>query len=299
MQIGYVTNCLGQTTIQEAVKVAAEVGFDCLEVGPSVDRDREAFRSVQKDGPVFIHSFIYGRNFLTHHAGDRQAYRAETYRLLDLAIDVGVPQITTATGVDPNLSLDGNISAALDFWAPLLDQALDADIRIALEFCPTAGNFALGPYAWRRLLAATNDWPNFGLNYDPSHLLWQFIDPYPPVSEFSEQIFSVHLKDTYIWHDRLAEHGFLTPYANEEEMAHGMRESRAVWWEYRVPGEGELDLIRFLRLLYSIGYQGALLVELEDKRYIGSHTAVLEGLRVGLNNIRQAIQTVQGELQTE
>jgi sugar phosphate isomerase/epimerase len=78
-----------------------------------------------------------------------------------------------------------------------------------------------------------------------------------------------------------------------------MRESRAVWWEYRVPGEGELDLIRFLRLLYSIGYQGALLVELEDKRYLGSREAVLEGLRVGLNNIRRTIQTVQGELQTE
>jgi sugar phosphate isomerase/epimerase len=299
MQIGYVTNCLGQSTIREAVKVAVEAGFDCLEVGPSVDRDREALRSVQKDGPVFIHSFIYGRNFLTHDASDRQAYRTEIYRLLDLTVDVGVPQITTATGVDPDLSLDGNISAALDFWAPLLDRALDAGVRIALEFCPTVGNFALGPYAWRRLLAATKEWPNFGLNYDPSHLLWQLIDPYPPISEFSKQILSVHLKDTYIWHDRLAEHGFLTPYANEEEMAHGIRESRAVWWEYRLPGEGQLDLTRFLRDLYSIGYQGALLLELEDRRYSESRTAVLEGLRVGLSNIRQAMRAAQGELQSE
>lgn len=293
-KIGFVTNCLGQATIHEAVKIAEQLGFNCLEVGPSIKRDREAFRAVQRDGLVSIHSFIYGRNFLTHHPEEKQTYTTEIYRLMDLAVEVGIPQITTATGVDPNLSLDENITAALEFWAPLFDQALAGGVRVALEFCPTAGNFALGPYAWRRLLAKTSQWPNFGLNYDPSHLLWQFIDPYLYLAEFCKHIFSVHVKDTTIWADRLGEHGILTPYKREEEMAHGVKEERAIWWENRLPGEGQLDMERFMLELTNCGYQGALLLEHEDRRYLGSRDEVIRGLKIGLDTIKKTLQNVQG-----
>ena len=291
MDIGFVTNCLGETTIHDAVKVAVDLGFDCLEVGPSIGRDREAFHAIQNNERVYIHSFIYGRNFLSHLTKERQVFRNEIYRLLDLAIDVGVRQITTSTGVDPDLSLDDNIKVAIEFWEPLFEQALDAGVRLALEFCPAAGNFALGPYAWERLFAATERWPNFGLNYDPSHLLWQFIDPYTPIAEFSQYIFSVHIKDTIVWHDRLAKHGILTPYALVEETAHGTQESRATWWEYRLPGEGELDLTRFLKNLNLIGYEGVLLLENEDKGYVGSTELVVNGLQVGLDTIHSALQS--------
>jgi sugar phosphate isomerase/epimerase len=288
MQIGFVTNCLGPITIGEAVQIAYDLGFDCIEVGPSVERDRAALRDVQRSGPVPIHSFIYGRNFLSKDAAERQSYRGEIARLLDLAVDVGVSQITTSTGVDPALDLDGNIAAALEFWGPLFERAGQAGVRIALEFCPTAGNFALGPYAWRRLLAATSEWPNFGLNYDPSHLLWEFIDPYKPLAEFAPNIFSVHAKDTYVWRDRLAEHGILTPYKRTEEMAHGPEEARAIWWEYRLPGNGQLDWRRFMDELRAISFEGALIIEHEDPSYLGSREAVLKGLRQGLSYLRAA-----------
>jgi sugar phosphate isomerase/epimerase len=299
MQIGFVTNCLGATTITEAVQVAVELDFDCLQVGPSVKRDREAFRAVQRNGPVSIHSFIYGRNFLSHQAQEREEYRTEIARLLELAIDLDVRQITTSTGVDPQLNLDDNIRTALEFWGPFFDQAQEAGVRIALEFCPTAGNFALGPYAWRRLLTATEPWLNFGLNYDPSHLLWQFIDPYVPIAEFGKYIFSAHAKDTIVWHDRLTEHGILTPYARSEAMAHGTHEARALWWEYRLPGEGELDWLRLLGNLRQAGYTGALLIEHEDARYTGSRGAVLEGLRIGLANLRAACQQLEQNIMKE
>jgi len=288
MMFGFVTNCLGPTTLYEVVEIAARLGFECVEVGPGVERDRAAFRQVQADGRVLIHSFIYGRNFLTHDVTQRQAYRAEMLRLLDLAEDTGVRQITTSTGVDPALSLEENIAAALEYWGPLFDQAASAGIRIALEFCPTAGNFALGPYAWRPLFAATARWSNFGLNYDPSHLLWQFIEPYSPLQEFRERVFSVHAKDTYLWPDRLAEHGILTPYARQETMAHGPQEARAIWWEYRLPGDGMLDWQRIFATLHKIDYQGAVLLEHEAPQYIGSRNAVLQGLERGLRQLRAA-----------
>jgi sugar phosphate isomerase/epimerase len=293
MEYGFVTNCLGKTTIEEAARVAIEIGFDCLEVGPSVHRDREALRAVQRNAEVRIHSFIYGRNFLSADVQEREQFRSELYRLLDIAADVGINQITTSTGVVPSLDLRGNIAAALEFWGSLLDQAMQADIRIALEFCPTAGNFALGPYAWRQLLAATASWPNFGLNYDPSHLLWQFIEPYQPISEFAAHIFSVHAKDTVIWHDRLAEHGILTPYKRTEKMAHGPSESRAFWWEYKLPGNGNLDWIRFFRELHNIDYDGAIILEHEAANYRDTPENVIEGLRRGLKQLRFATETAQ------
>lgn len=294
MQYGFVTNCLGHTTIEDAVQVANDLGFDCIEVGPSIRRDRATLRDVQRDMPTLIHSFIYGRNFLSPDRHKRAEFRAEIQRLLDLAIDVGVPQITTATGVDPALSLDDNIAAALEFWGPLFDQAQQADVRFALEFCPASGNFALGPYAWRRLLAATARWPNFSLNYDPSHLLWQFIDPYQPLHEFADQIVSVHAKDTVIWHERLAEHGILTPYKRTETMAHGPEEARATWWEYRLPGDGDLDWQRFLHGLSQIGYDGALILEHEAPVYMGSRDLVIEGLRRGLAFVQSAVNAMHG-----
>ncbi len=288
MMFGFVTNCLGPTTIHEVVEIAARLGFECVEVGPSVERDRAALRQVQADERVLIHSFIYGRNFLTHDTTQRRAYRAELLHLLDLAEDAGVRQITTSTGVDPALSLEGNIAATLDYWAPLLDRAASAGIRVALEFCPTAGNFALGPYAWRQLFAATARWSNFGLNYDPSHLVWQFIEPYDPLLEFRERVFSVHAKDTYLWPDRLEEHGILTPYARQETMAHGPQEARAIWWEYRLPGDGMLDWHRIFATLHETGYQGAVLLEHEAPQYMGSRDAVLQGLERGLRYLRAA-----------
>ncbi len=292
-QFGFVTNCLGETDIYAAAQIAQSVGFDCLEVGPRVKRDRAAFEDVQRNGPVRIQSFIYGRNFLSHDAASRASYRAELLRLLDLAVDLGVTQITTSTGVDPDLNLADNIAAALDYWTPLFEQAAQSGIRIALEFCPASGNFALGPYAWRRLLAATQPWPNFGLNYDPSHLLWQLIDPYTPLVEFSGHLFSVHAKDTHLWRDRLAKHGILTPYANVERMAHGTQEARAIWWEYRLPGDGDLDWDRFLRELYAVGFDGAIVLEHEAPGYMASHEAVVEGLRRGLQFLRAANQAVR------
>jgi sugar phosphate isomerase/epimerase len=293
-QFGFVTNCLGEIDIHEAARIAASLGYDCLEVGPRVKRDRAAYRDVQQNGPVRIQSFIYGRNFLSRDPAERDTFRAELLRLLDLAADLSVGQITTSTGVDPRLNLEDNIAAALEYWIPLFEQAAQGGIRIALEFCPTSGNFALGPYAWRRLLAATEPWPNFGLNYDPSHLLWQFIDPYRPLAEFGPHIFSVHAKDTVIWHDRLVEHGILTPYAHTERMAHGTQEARAIWWEYGLPGDGDLDWPQFLRALYATGFDGAICVEHEAPEYMASREAVVQGLRRSLQYLHTVDEAVRG-----
>ena len=289
LEFGFVTNCLGQTTIDEAVTVAREIGVTCLEVGPSVKRDLPAFKRVMADGDVRLHSFIYGRNYLTDDPLRAAEYQRELRRLLDMAMLLGVPQITMSTGIRPDQTLEDNIRTALDFWSPYFEKGAAGGVRFALEFCPTVGNFALGPQAWRPLFDATYAFPNFGLNYDPSHLLWQMIDPYTPLAEFGDRIFSVHAKDTHIRRDVLAEHGIVTPYRNTETALHGVVEARAPWWEFRIPGEGDLDWDRFLGQLIDGGYDGAILIELEAHEYTGSRSQVIEGLKRSLKHLQESL----------
>lgn len=286
IELGINTNCLGPATITEVVRIAENLNVQHIEVGPVVKRDLAAFRAIQHDGPVHIHSLIYGRNFLTDDQALRREYRDKLRETIDLAHAVGIQQITTSTGVMPHLTLDENIATALEFWQPIFEETADAGIRIALEFCPTIGNFALGPYMWRPLFTATTSFPTFGLNYDPAHLIWQMIDPYTPLTEFAGKIFSVHAKDCTIHQDILAEHGITTAYRSLQTMPHGLIEERPIWYSQRLPGDGDLDWARFVDILKSVNYSGVILVEHEDPRYLGLRDNVLHGLRRSLNHLR-------------
>lgn len=299
IEFGFVTNCLGRTTLDDAVHVAQQVGLTCLELGPSIRRDLPAFRRMVQQGEIRLHSFIYGRNFLTLDPALRNEYARELRRLLDLALLLDVPQITMSTGVHSDQTLDENIASALEYWRPLFEEGAAGGLRFALEFCPVAGNFALGPAAWRLLFRHTSVYPNFGLNYDPSHLLWQMIDPYAPVPEFSEHIFSVHAKDTHLRRNVLADHGIVTPYRYTEVAPHGVIEARAPWWEFRIPGEGDLDWQRFFGLLLDAGYHGAVMIELEAHSYLGSRERVMAGLARSLEHLRAALNAAQQEKQRQ
>lgn len=289
VEIGFVTNCLGQTTIDEAITVAREIGLTCLEIGPSVQRDLPAWKAAKASEDVRFHSLIYARNFLTPDVERAAEYRQYMRRLLDIAILLDIPQITMSTGVLPNHTLQENIDAALDFWRPFFEEGAQANVRFALEFCPTSGNFALGPATWRTLFEATQAHPNFGLNYDPSHLLWQMIDPYAPIAEFTPRIFSIHAKDTHIHRDLLAEHGTVIPYKYEQMAPHGVIEARAPWWEFRIPGEGDLDWSRFLGEMMTHGFDGDIIIELEAHAYTGNRAQVIDGLQRSLAHVQASL----------
>ena len=291
VEIGFVTNCLGQTTIDEATTVAREIGLTCLEIGPSLHRDLQAWKETRATGDVRIHSLIYARNFLTPDTERATGYRQQLRRLLDIAILLDIPQITMSTGVLPNHTLHENIDKALAFWQPYFEEGAKANVRFALEFCPTSGNFAVGPATWRPLFEATQAFPNFGLNYDPSHLLWQMIDPYAPIAEFTPHIFSIHAKDTHVRLDLLAEHGTTISYKYEQMAPHGVIEARAPWWEFRIPGEGDLDWSRLLGEMMTHGFEGDIVIELEAHDYCSSRERVMDGLKRSLAHLQASLPT--------
>jgi sugar phosphate isomerase/epimerase len=114
--------------------------------------------------------------------------------------------------------------------------------------------------------------PSFGLNLDPSHLVWQLIDYERAVYEFGDRIFHVHAKDLEIRRDGLYEHGV---------MSLGMG-----WQVPRLPGLGDVRWDRFLAALYAVGYDGAVVVEHEDRSFEGSEELVIRGFHLARDVLR-------------
>jgi sugar phosphate isomerase/epimerase len=117
---------------------------------------------------------------------------------------------------------------------------------------PGGKNIAVSPKIWRRLFSDLGS-PNLGLNYDPSHMVWQQMDYIRPIREFADRLFHVHAKDVRLDRDRLDEVGIL---------AHPLE-----YHTPKLPGLGEVNWGRFFSVLADAGYNGAVCVEVEDRAY--------------------------------
>jgi sugar phosphate isomerase/epimerase len=136
---------------------------------------------------------------------------------------------------------------------------------------PGGTNLAYSPALWRQLFEIIPD-ANFGLNFDPSHLVWQFIDYERAVYDFADRIFHVHAKDMEVDRDGLYEHGVM---------------SKGIGWQVpRLPGLGEVHWDRFVAALYGIGYDFVLSVEHEDRGFEGSEELVKRGFEIAYRTLR-------------
>jgi len=281
MKIGLQTNSLAHEGMNDLEKIAAwagDNGFESLEVGPTVSLDRKTFDKVTSSNRIGISALIYCRNFLSRDREEASLHIAELRKRIALAGELGIGLVITSTGIDKSLeegvydSADSirkiparSLDQVAEVFVPIIDLAERYGVRIAFENCPLMGNIAISPVMWRRLFERL-DSPRAGICYDPSHFVWQMIEPYAPVNEFADRIFHIHAKDTEINRTRLSECGFLTDFS---------------WWDYRIPGHGELDWGRLLDELKKNGFDGTVSMEHEDPQYEGSLSAVKEGLVKG------------------
>jgi sugar phosphate isomerase/epimerase len=152
----------------------------------------------------------------------------------------------------------------LEVWGPLVEEAARLKVRIGIENCPMffsrdewpgGKNLAVSPAVWRRLFADL-DSPWLGLNFDPSHLVWQWIDWERAIAEFGPRIIHVHAKDVIVNREGLYQHGGLA--------------LPTAYHEPRIPGRGEINWQRFLNALRAVSYTGPVCVEVEDRAYEGS-----------------------------
>lgn len=292
MRIGFLTNSLAEEakrqgsgsfrTLESIAEWAAENGFTDLECGPSLPLDEEMYAKVLEQGKIGITALIYCRNYLSTDEAEAKEHLAQLRKRIEFAGRLGIEKVVTSTGIDksveegiydrdPAVKDRGNmirpipvrsLKRFVDTFGPIVELAEKQGVKLCFENCPLMGNIAISPVMWN-LIFERLDSSMVGLAYDPSHLVWEFMDPYEPICEFGDRIFHFHAKDTAIDRERLRRTGILTDFS---------------WWTYRIPGRGEIDWKRMFKELKKIGYSQTVSIEHEDKDYEGSLEAVKEGL---------------------
>lgn len=228
---------------------------------------------------IEISGLGYYPNPLHADADHRDEVIGHLKKVITAAGVMGVPVVNTFIGGDRTLNVDDNWTRAQNIFAPIVTHARDAGVRLCFENCPMifsqdewpgGHNIAYSPRIWRRVF---DEWGgDVGMNFDPSHLIWQFIDQARFIKEFGPQIAHVHAKDLMVDHDGLYENGILSA---------GMG-----WQVPRLCGLGDVDWPDFFSGLYRTGYDGPVIIEHEDRLFEGS----VEKIRRGFLLARDVLQ---------
>jgi sugar phosphate isomerase/epimerase len=300
MQLGFVSAILPELSLDEVLDFAAQSGYDCVEVmcWPPGKADRryagvthidvlalDAARIQDKlaSTGITISGLGYYPNLLTPDKEEAKVAADQLRRVIEAAKTLGLTVVNTFVGKDWTCSVDDNWPAFRSIWPDLVRYAEDYGVKIAIENCPMlftrdewpgGKNLASSPAIWRRMFEEIPS-PNFGLNYDPSHLVWQQMDYIKPLYDFADRIFHIHLKDARVNRRLLDEVGVL---------AHPLE-----FHAPKLPGLGDIDWGRFFSALGDTRYNGPVCVEVEDRAYEGSLSGRKKALLQCHNYIRQFI----------
>ncbi len=284
MKLGFVSAILPDLALGDALQFAAKSGYACVEVmcwpvGKAERRyagvthiDVSALSGAQVDEikrlmaqtGVTISGLGYYPNPLAPDSAEAAVYVEHIKKVIQAAERLGIKIVNTFVGRDWTKSVEDNWCRFLKTWRPLVAFAEEHDVRIGIENCPmlfTADewpggkNLATTPAIWRRMFEAIPS-AYFGLNFDPSHFVWQQMDYLQAIREFSERFVHVHAKDARIDHHKLAEVGI---------MAHPLQ-----YHTPKLPGLGDVNWGQFFATLSDTGYDGAVCVEVEDRAYEGT-----------------------------
>jgi sugar phosphate isomerase/epimerase len=281
VKLGFVSAILPDLDLDAVLALAAAEGFATVEImsWPTGKAERrfagvthinaanfakaqadDVLALTQKHG-VSISALGYYPNVLDPDESASERCAAHIKNVIACASTLGLTNVNTFIGRDWTKTADDNWPRLLKIWRPLIEFAESHGVRIGIENCPMffnqnewpgGKNIAISPVIWRRLF---NDIPstNLGLNYDPSHFAFQFMDPVSPLREFRDKLFHLHAKDVQIHLDRLNEHGIFS--------------YPSLWHEPRIPGYGKIDWARFMAELTAVSYDGPVCIEVEDDTF--------------------------------
>jgi sugar phosphate isomerase/epimerase len=254
--------------------------IDVAEITPTKARD---ILSLMEQHGLEISSLAYYPNPL-HPDPDHRAMVSDHLKKVIVAAEIlNVPVVGTFVGRDRHKTVEENFGEFEKVWPPLVKFAGDHGIKIAIENCPMifsndewpgGNNLATTPAIWRRMWEIIPD-ANFGLNLDPSHLVWQMIDYVRVVYDFGTRIFHVHAKDMGIDREQLYQRGILSV---------GMG-----WQIPRLPGLGEVRWDQFIGALYAVGYDYVISIEHEDRAFEKNEELVKRGFLISRDVLRPYI----------
>ena len=284
IKLGFVSAILADQTFEKVISFAGRTGYSCVEImcwpvgkaerryagithidvaNLSKKRIKEIHDLLEQKG-VSISGLGYYPNPLEADKKNAGRYITHIKKVIDAAGKLELKNVNTFIGRDHGGSVEDNFKRFKKVWPPIVKHAEKRGVKIGIENCPMfftndewpgGKNLASSPAIWRRMFKEIPS-ANFGLNYDPSHLVWQFMDYIKPIYEFKNRIFHVHIKDAKVLHEKLNDVGILaTPLSFHRP---------------KLPGLGDVDWGKFFSALTDVGYNGAACVEVEDRSYEGS-----------------------------
>ena len=281
MKLGFASAILPDLSFEEVIDFASEYGYSCVEimcwpVGKAERRyagvthidaanlDDEKVKHIKdytRQKNVEISALGYYPNPLDSDLEKRDIYIEHIKKIIEAAGRLGLDTINTFIGKDKNKTVDDNFKEFVKVWPSIIKFAEEKNVKIGIENCPMiftydewpgGNNLASTPAIWRRMFKEIPS-ENFGLNYDPSHLMWMQMDYIKPLYDFKEKIFHIHIKDVAVHKDKLNEVGIMaTPLQFHTP---------------KLPGLGDINWSKFISALHDINYKGAACVEVEDRAF--------------------------------
>lgn len=303
MKLGIVSAIYDGFTFEEMIDSAAANGYECVEVAcwpqgkaerryagvSHIDVDNTSpeyisyVKNYCKSKNIEISSLAFYPNTMDGNLEKRNANIEHLKKVIRMSGLMGVNMVTTFIGRDQTKTVEENLEIFKEVWPSIIKFAEDNGVKVAIENCPMlfgadqwpgGQNLFTTPALWRKMFEIIKS-DNFGINYDPSHFIWQHIDYIKPLYEFKDKIFHVHYKDIKIYPDKLNDVGI---------MAYPLE-----YMSPKLPGLGDVDWGRYVSALTDIGYDGYTCVEVEDKAFEGSREKILDSVKLSYRYMRQFV----------
>lgn len=301
LDLGFVSAILPDYSLEKLVRFAAEEHFSCLEImcWPVGKSDRryagvthidvnqlnpvkiKEIRALFEDHKVSISGLGYYPNPLDEQIEKRSYFQEHLKKVILAAAALEIPVVNTFIGRNQFLNLEENFKLFTNVWSPIIDIAQANGIKIGIENCPMiftydewpgGKNLAINPQIWERMFDYFPT-PLFGLNFDPSHFIWQQMDYIKAIYDFKERLHHIHLKDVKIYQDKLNKVGIMSP--------------PNFYSSPKIPGYGDVNWGRFFSALTDVCYRGPVCIEVEDKAFEGSEKDILTAIKTAKNYLNQ------------
>ena len=303
MKLGVVSAIYDGFTFEEMIDDAAANGFECVEVACwpqgkaerryagvshiNVDDTSEEYINYVKgycaSKGIEISSLAFYPNTMDADPVKRAANVAHLKKVINMSALMGVNTVTTFIGRDQSKTVEENLELVKEIWPEIISLAEEKNVKIAIENCPMlfgadqwpgGQNLFTTPDLWRKIFKIL-DSDNLGINYDPSHFIWQHIDYIKPLYEFKDKIYHVHFKDIKLYKEKLDEVGI---------MAYPLS-----FMSPKLPGLGDVDWGKYVSALTDIGYNGYACIEIEDKAFESSRERILDSIKLSCRYMRQFV----------
>lgn len=303
MKLGIVSAIYDGFSFEEMIDISSANGYECVEVAcwpqgkaerryagvSHIDVDNTAadyiayIKEYCTSKNIEISSLAFYPNTMDGNLEKRKASIDHLMKVINMSSLLGVNMVTTFIGRDQTKTVEENLEIFKEVWPPIINFAEEKGVKVAIENCPMlfgrdqwpgGQNLFTSPKLWRKMFEIIPS-DNFGINYDPSHFIWQQIDYIKPIYEFGDKIFHTHCKDIKLYKEKLNDVGV---------MAYPLE-----YMSPKLPGLGDVNWGKYISALTDIGYDSFVCVEVEDKAFEGSKEKILDSVTLCYRYLKQFV----------